>query len=477
MKGKTIFLLLFVTLFLPLLIFTVVPIYLKSLFTLNFAVLFIMTALYIYKDSRFSPILAAFIVFSFLFFILAPMLQIHEVYKLNDLKMPNKMIYKDYLMVKTNIYIFLFNVVFFVAYRFFMSRKAKLRPYKFDKFLPIHIVILFAISFTILSLNFDYIKAEYFDHNYLALEGTSKSALLLREKIVLMVPFPAFILSVYYVKKAKKKNTNYYIIILFSLLFLILLLAIKNPLTEKRNALGPIYLTIIFFLVPRLLNTNFKSLVFLFFAMVIIFPTISLITHSGYSLEQLRKKPELLLYQLKNHGVSNTFTTLNYDAFINFSATIEQVERDGFSYGRQLSGGVFFFVPRKIWKDKPISTGEYIGQYLEREYKEKGKRSFNNLSNPLVSEGYINFGIVGIILFAIGLAYFLFIMSVWINSLDPLKIAAGFYASMHMIFFLRGDFTNGYAFLIASFAVILLIPKVYFMLFRTALKKQTRNAE
>ncbi|WP_052466992.1 O-antigen polysaccharide polymerase Wzy [Psychroserpens damuponensis] len=432
--------------------------------------------MYLYKDSRFSPILAAFIVFSFLFFILAPMLQIHDVYKLNDLKMPNKMIYKDYLMVKTNLYIFLFNVVVFIAYRFFMSRKAKLKPYKTDKYLPIHILILFGISIAILLINFDYIKAEYFEHNYLALVGTSKSALLLREKIILMIPFPAFILSIYYIKKAKKKNTNYYIILLVSILFLILLLLIKNPLTEKRNALGPIYLTIIFFLIPRLLNTNFKSLLFLFFAMVIIFPTISLITHSGYSLEQLRANPKLLLYQLKNHGVSNTFTTLNYDAFINFSATIEHVERDGLSYGRQLSGGVFFFVPRKIWVDKPISTGEYIGEYLEREYKEKGKRSFNNLSNPLVSEGYINFGIVGIILFAIILAYFLFMMSVWINSRDPLKVAAGFYASMHMIFFLRGDFTNGYAFLIASFVVILLIPKIYFILFRTALKKQSKNA-
>ena len=42
-------------------------------------------------------------------------------------------------------------------------------------------------------------------------------------------------------------------------------------------------------------------------------------------------------------------------------------------------------------------------------------------------------------------------MSVWINGQDPLKIAAGFYASMHMIFFLRGDFTNGYAFFNGEF--------------------------
>ncbi|WP_298893567.1 O-antigen polysaccharide polymerase Wzy [uncultured Psychroserpens sp.] len=477
MKGKTLFLLLFVSIFLPLLIFTAVPVYLKLLFTLNFSVIFIMTILYLYKDRRYSPILAAFIVFNFLFFILAPMLQIHDVYKLNDLKMPNKMIYKDYLMVKTNIFIFIFNIVFFVAYRFFVSRKSKLKPYKKDKYLPIHILILFGISVLILIANLDYIKTEYIEHNYLVLEGTSKSALLLKEKIILMVPFPAFILSVYYIKKCKKKNSNYYIVILLSLLFFVLLMAIKNPLTEKRNALGPIYLTIIFFLIPKLLNTNFKSLLFLFFAMVIIFPTISLITHSGYSLKQLRENPKLLLYQLRNHGVSNTFTTLNYDAFINFAATIEHAEKNDLSYGRQLSGGVFFFVPRKIWNDKPISTGEYIGEYLSSEYGEKGKRSFNNLSNPFVSEGYINFGIVGVILFAITLAYFLSIMVVWLNGLDPLKIAAAFYASMHMIFFLRGDFTNGYAFLVASFVVILAIPKIYFILFRTALKKRPQNAE
>ena len=53
----------------------------------------------------------------------------------------------------------------------------------------------------------------------------------------------------------------------------------------------------------------------------------------------------------------------------------------------------------------------------------------------------------------------------WINGEDPLKVAAGFYASIHMIFFLRGDFTNGYAFLFATFIVILLIPKIYFSFF------------
>ncbi|MCD2258233.1 hypothetical protein [Psychroserpens luteolus] len=437
--------------------------------------IFIMSVMYLFKDRRYSPILAAYIVFNFLFFIIAPMLQIHEVFVTNDLRMPTKLIYKDHLMIKTSVFILIFNIVFFVSYRYFISRKVVLKPYKKDKYLPVHLIVLFGVCLIIFALNYDYITTEYIEHNYKVNKEISKSALLLKEKILLMIPFPPFLLSVYYIRKTKKKSNNYYLIIILSVLFLVLLLAIKNPLTEKRNALGPIYLTIIFFVMPKLLNTNFKSLLFLFFAMVIVFPTISLITHSGYSLEQLKNKPELLFYQLRNHGISNTFTTLNYDAFINFAATIEYVEGDRLSYGEQLSGGVFFFVPRKIWTNKPISSGEFVGEYLKKEYGDE--RSFTNLSNPYVSEGYINFGLLGVVIFAIALAYFLYIMVIWLNGFDPLKIAAGFYASMHMLFFLRGDFTSGFAFLSASFFVILVIPKLYFILFRAALKKQSQNAE
>tara|TARA_B110000046_G_C13025143_1_gene413538 strand:- start:900 stop:2180 length:1281 start_codon:yes stop_codon:yes gene_type:complete len=418
---------------------------------------------YLFKDKRFSPILAAFIVFNFLFFIIAPMLQIHQVYESGNLKLVNKLIYKEYLIIKTGVFVLIFNIVFFVAYRYFNAMKRKINAYPQNVNLSFHIFIFFIISMIIFIANSEYLLGEYISSNYSALEGTTKSALLMKEKILLMLPFPAFILGVYYIKKVKKTK-NFYTILVITGLLLVLILLIKNPLTEKRNALGPIYITIAFVLIPKLLNTNFKSLIFLFFSMVIIFPTISLITHSGYSLEKLINKPELLLYQLKNHGVANTFTTLNYDAFINFSATIEHVEGDSFSYGEQLSGAVFFFVPRKIWTNKPISSGEFIGNYLRDNYGEPN--SFTNLSNPLVSEGYLNFGLLGVILFAILLAFFMTRMVNWVNGEDPLKVAAGFYASIHMIFFLRGDFTNGFAFLFASFIVILFIPKIYFLFFK-----------
>lgn len=466
MKGRVLFLMLFLIIYIPLFLFTQAPFFLKILFTLNFLVIFIMTTFYLFKDKRYSPILAAFIVFNFLFFIIAPMLQIHQVYESGNLKLITKLIYKDYLIVKTSIFVLIFNLVFFVAYRYFNAMKYKIKAYPKNINLSFHILIFFIISMIIFIANYKYLLGEYISSNYSALEGTTKSALLIKEKIILMLPFPAFILGVYYIKKYKNPK-NFYAILFMTVLLLVLILLIKNPLTEKRNALGPIYITIAFVLIPKLLNTNFKALIFLFSSMVIIFPTISLITHSGYSLEKLINKPELLLYQLKNHGVVNTFTTLNYDAFINFSATIEQVEGTGFSYGEQLSGAVFFFVPRKVWTNKPISSGELVGDYLVENYGDPtNPYAFTNLSNPFVSEGYLNFGLLGVILFAILLAFFMTRMVNWINGDDPLKVAAGFYASIHLIFLLRGDFTNGYAFLFATFIVVLFTPKLYFYFFR-----------
>jgi hypothetical protein len=71
-------------------------------------------------------------------------------------------------------------------------------------------------------------------------------------------------------------------------------------------------------------------------------------------------------------------------------------------------------VPRKIWENKPISSGEFIGNYLRDTYG--NKYSFTNLSNPYVSEGYLNFGILGVIMFAIFLAFFMSRMTNWVNG-------------------------------------------------------------
>ena len=70
------------------------------------------------------------------------------------------------------------------------------------------------------------------------------------------------------------------------------------------------------------------------------------------------------------------------------------VEEFGISWGNQLLGAILFFVPRSIWPSKPLGTGHTAIVALDQHY-------FSNVSAPLIAEGYVNFGIVGVVLFAL----------------------------------------------------------------------------
>ena len=238
---------------------------------------------------------------------------------------------------------------------------------------------------------------------------------------------------------------------------MIVLLIFKNPLIEKRNALGPIYIALIYLFYPKIINSNVKTFLFLFLAMVFMFPLLSALTHIDHSLEEIIANPQLIVYQfVASGGILDTFNTLNYDAFANIMATVEYVGHYGFAYGYQLLSAILFFVPRSVWISKPNSTGEVVGNYLIQEHD----FTFSNLSNPIVSEGYINFGIIGIVLMAITLSFFMVRFIKWLYSSDSLKEIIAFYFAIHLIFLLRGDFTNGFVYFIGTFIGVLVIPKL-----------------
>ena len=157
---------------------------------------------------------------------------------------------------------------------------------------------------------------------------------------------------------------------------------------------------------------------------------------------------------MKGGGITEAFTTLNYDAFANITVTLELISKEGFSFGYQLLGGVLFFFPRSIWTSKPISSGELVGDYLVENYQ----YNFTNLSNSFLSESFLNFGLLGIIIFAIVLAYMLNYFIFWLKSENYLKKTMAFYFSIHLIFFLRGDFTNGFSYYVGPLLAVLLIP-------------------
>jgi len=114
-----------------------------------------------------------------------------------------------------------------------------------------------------------------------------------------------------------------------------------------------------------------------------------------------------------------------------------------------------FFIPRGIWEEKPISTGELVGNHLIDTYD----FTYSNLSNPLVSEGFINFGVLGVIIAPMALAIVIVKAISWLKSEDYLKKIMAFYLAIHLIFLLRGDFTNGYTYYVGALIGVLVIPK------------------
>jgi hypothetical protein len=438
-------------------------------FLVNFFAISIITYHHLYIERYFSPFISAYIVFNYLFLLLAPMIQIGGFDEKSQL-FANNFPYTVGLTVETNILIFLFHSVFFFFYLFYKKKSSKalkeIKPYVNKPVLPLTIVVLFFVSIVVFLISYNFIMDEISRPNW-EKSTYSVSSLLLYKKVLFLIPLGAIILSFQYLRNNKKitKNTLY-IIILLGLLSL-LLFWFKNPLTEKRNALGPIYITLIFLFTPKLLNSNTKTLSFLFFSMIVLFPLVQIFTHVEYSLQEILDNPEYITREFNAESFSLMFNTLNYDAFSNISVILDYVSVHGLSYGYQLLGGILFFIPRGLWSTKPLSSGLLVGEYVIEDYG----FHFNNLSNPLISEGYLNFGYFGVILMALLLGFFIVRFLIWFRQNNYLKKILAFYFAIHLIFFLRGDFTNGFAYFIGTMAGVILIPRLINKFLVLSLKK------
>lgn len=94
--------------------------------------------------------------------------------------------------------------------------------------------------------------------------------------------------------------------------------------------------------------------------------------------------------------IATTVSDADFDAYQMFCNTVH-MPTDQITWGNQLLGSVLFFVPRAIWTNKPIGSGDLVGDYYNL--------GFVNFSEALPAEGYINFGVPGVVLFAIGFGW------------------------------------------------------------------------
>ncbi len=146
----------------------------------------------------------------------------------------------------------------------------------------------------------------------------------------------------------------------------------------------------------------------------------------------------------------------HFDAYQNFVRTIEV---DFVTYGSQLKGALLFFIPRSIWEDKPIGSGSSLAHKMDY--------VFAGISMPFIGEGYVNFGLMGSLIFMLFLGILLGNLDRVAWNLKRLNKDCLFlyyyYFLFGLVFFLmRGDLINSITFIsgmTASFWMLVLILK------------------
>jgi hypothetical protein len=83
----------------------------------------------------------------------------------------------------------------------------------------------------------------------------------------------------------------------------------------------------------------------------------------------------------------------HFDAYENFVHILGYVDKHGFDYGNQLLGVILFWLPRSAWADKPVGTGVFLAEYLNKTYEVHNK----NISAPLIEEFYLAFGFLAVL--------------------------------------------------------------------------------
>lgn len=234
------------------------------------------------------------------------------------------------------------------------------------------------------------------------------------------------------------------------LLFLFVVLLLKNPIFERRNAIGPIYLAIICLVFPALLRGR-TFLVFGILIMVLAFPASSLLTHQYGVSEGGVVNIEQVLHQVKGH-----YNDLHYDAWSNGLSMQKMIADMGHTWGVQLLGALLFFIPRSVWPEKPVSSGEMMGQYL----MENASLWFSNISFSLPFEFYLDFGLLGVIFSAVGLAFLVMLLERKASRCIVWHVFL-IYFSFYLYFLMRGPFLPAFAYLVPVFFACSLSGKLF----------------
>jgi hypothetical protein len=389
-------------------------------------------------------------IFNWLFLDLAPKVQL--------MAMPQQLINTSTVRVDgvalTNLVCALFMIAFTVFYAFFSRHDGNPQP---TSAAPVKPRQEFAAGAVGLALVLCFaVVAVAAPSAYRSVENAevASPASLVMNRFLLFLPSATLLILLHETVRSGRKLLFSRVCVLL-LLFLLVIIT-ENPYTEKRNALGPMYLALLLVLFQNWFATGTRRLLLLVGSMVLIFPAITIFTHNHQ-----QSLADVSLSQFSDR-IADHYFSINYDSWANIYTAVEIVKVHGMQWGHQLLGSLLFFVPSSIWSSKPLATGIFLADYLITNYS----MWFTNLSAPLAAEGYLDFGPAGVILYACILALFVALLNKFALQRDRwIAFPMAIYASVFLMIVLRGSLMiamgfAGAAFLAFCFAAVVLSAKL-----------------
>jgi hypothetical protein len=264
--------------------------------------------------------------------------------------------------------------------------------------------------------------------------------LLVMNRFLLFLPSATLLIVLNETIRSGKKVAFSRVCVLLMLFLLVLIT--QNPYTEKRNALGPIYIGLLLVGFQGFFSSRTRRLQLLVAAMVLIFPISSIFTHNH---EQTLGSLSMSQF---TDAIAEHYFSINYDSWANIYTAVEYVQVHGIQWGHQLLGSMLFFVPSAVWTTKPLATGIFLANYLINNYA----MWFTNLSAPIVAEGYLDFGYVGVVAYAGVIAFVVTVLNTLAARRDKWSaFPMAVYLSIFLMLPMRGSLMISMGFACAAF--------------------------
>ncbi len=340
-----------------------------------------------------------------------------------------------------DLYIILFLVVFGVTYnlqhKIFDNVKIIKRKLKYPLLFNVIVTGIHLLIFLFILRAVGFPEMLFRFTNKIEDLGTSAGLIIGKYVKALSIVILVYLVSN---KEEKFKGKN-----IFIFLNIILFLLIYFPTSAARFQIIAAYLGL-FLIITLQPQSKYKITLLFLLGLFIVFP----------SLEVFRNLKSFNQFNLNNVGnsINSAFNEGHYDSYQMFVNSINYLAENGVTWGRQISGTLLFFVPRSLWPNKPIGSGAFVSESMGM--------SLDNVSMPIVGEAYINFGILGIILFAFvfGLLCRGFDQRYWkkVENNDN-GLLVHFYPVLIGYFFFmnRGDLMSSFAFIMGLFFAFLTI--------------------